>query len=279
MITGFDHVTIAVRELDAALSAYQRLLGSAPSWRGAHPGLGSEGALFALSNAALELVAPKPGAEESAGLCEHLETRGEGLIALAFCVEQADAFSQNLRARGVRATAPEPGEAEASDGARRLYRAVQLSPRAARGLSVLGVERPDLSDLRAAARPAADAVEALDHLALRTQDPDAALQLYGAGLGLRLALDRSVGAVRMLFFRVGGVTLEVVQDPSVGGEDAFYGLALRVRDLEAAHTRMAAAGLALSEIRPGRKPETRVFSVKSGTCGVPVLVIRDPARD
>jgi catechol 2,3-dioxygenase-like lactoylglutathione lyase family enzyme len=279
MITGFDHVTIAVRELDAALSAYQQLLGSPPSWRGSHPALGSEGALFALSNAAIELVAPMPGREESAGLSAHLEAHGEGLIALAFCVAQADEFSQSLRARGVRATGPEDGEAEAHDGARRRYRTVQLSPRATRGLSVLGVERPDLADLRAATQPAPAVVEALDHIAVRTQDPEAAVQLYDTGLGLRLALDRQFGATRMLFFRVGGVTLEWVEDPSVGAQDAFYGLALRVRDLEAAHTRLTAVGLGLSEMREGRKTGTRVFSVKSGTCGVRVLVIRDPARD
>lgn len=279
MITGIDHVTIAVREIGAAVRAYEQLLGSPPSWRGGHPALGSEGALFALSNAALELVAPRPGAEESEGLRAHLELHGEGLITLAFCVPDADAFSATLRGRNLRATAPEEGQAQSADGRVRSYRSVQLSPRSSRGLSLLGVERPDLTDLRAAAQPAVSAVDALDHVAVRTQDPDASLRLYGEGLGIRLALDRSFGQLRMLFFRVGGVTLELVQDPSVGEHDRFYGLALRVRDLEAAHKRLDDAGLELSGTREGHKPGTRVFSVKSGTCGVPVLVIRDPARD
>ena len=122
-------------------------------------------------------------------------------------------------------------------------------------------------------------MEALDHVVVRTSDPDAAIALYGQGLGLRLALDRSFGQTRMLFFRVGGVTLEVVQAPELAERDAFYGIALRVRDLDAAHARLAAAGLALNEARDGNKPGTRVFSVKSGTCNVPVLFVRDPARD
>jgi catechol 2,3-dioxygenase-like lactoylglutathione lyase family enzyme len=279
MITGIDHVTIVVREIGSAVRAYEQLLGCAPSWRGGHPALGSEGALFALSNAAIELVAPTPSAEESEGLRAQLEQHGEGLITLAFCVQDADAFTEDLRARSLRATLPESGEAHSADGRVRSYRSVQLSPRATRGLSVLGVERPDLSDLRALAPPPASAVGALDHVAVRTQDPDAALRLYGEGLGIRLALDRSFGATRMLFFRVGGVTLELVQDPSVGEQDAFYGLALRVRDLEAAHARLTGAGLTLGQLRDGRKPGTRVFSVKSGTCGVPVLVIQDPSRE
>jgi catechol 2,3-dioxygenase-like lactoylglutathione lyase family enzyme len=279
MITGFDHVTIAVHDLNAAVSDYARLLGSLPSWRGAHPALGTEGALFALSNAAIELVAPRPDAEESEGLRAHLVSQGDGLITLAFCVSDADATSAELRARGVRVTAPESGEAERADGQVRHYRTLQLSPRAARGLSVLCVERPDLRDLRAEQAPAQDAVEALDHLALRTSDPDAGIALYGTGLGIRLALDRSFGPTRMLFFRVGGVTLELVQDAGVGERDTFYGLALRVRDLEAAHARLSQAGCTLSELRDGHKPGTRVFSVKSGTCGVPTLILRDPARE
>ena len=42
-------------------------------------------------------------------------------------------------------------------------------------------------------------------------DIEAARALYGDGLGLRLALDRSFEAwgVRLLFFRVGGLTVEV----------------------------------------------------------------------
>jgi catechol 2,3-dioxygenase-like lactoylglutathione lyase family enzyme len=39
MLSGLDHVTIAVREMDEAVDAYERLLGAPPSWRGAHPAL------------------------------------------------------------------------------------------------------------------------------------------------------------------------------------------------------------------------------------------------
>jgi hypothetical protein len=33
-------------------------------------------------------------------------------------------------------------------------------------------------------------------------------------------------------------------------------------------------GFDVSEVREGRKPETRVFSVRDGTCGVPTLVLQ-----
>jgi catechol 2,3-dioxygenase-like lactoylglutathione lyase family enzyme len=83
----------------------------------------------------------------------------------------------------------------------------------------------------------------------------------------------------MLFFRIGGVTLEVVENPALNDSDAFYGVAYRVRNIDAAHARMQAGGLTLSEIRDGNKPGTRVYTVRDGTCSVPTLVLRDPSRD
>ena len=62
MLSGFDHVTIIVNDVERAVSRYTALLGSAPTWRGEHPDLGTRAALFGLSNSLIELVGPIPGA-------------------------------------------------------------------------------------------------------------------------------------------------------------------------------------------------------------------------
>ena len=278
MLSGFDHVTVAVRDVESAAAGYAALLGRAPAWRGQHVGLGTEAALFALDNALIELVGPRAGAEEAEGLRARLDARGEGLIALAFATDDAAACSAALRERGVRATRPESGTARAADGSERSYRSVELAASATRGPSVLIVERPDAAALHGSEEPPGDTLHALDHVVVRTSDPDAAVALYGQQLGIRLALDRQLGGTRMLFFRIGGVTLEVVQDRSLGDHDALYGLAFRARDLNAAHARITRAGVAVSEVRDGRKPGTQVCTVKSGTCNVPTLLLFDPAR-
>ena len=276
---GFDHVTVIVDDVDAATASYQRLLGIVPSWRGDHPALGTRATLFGLTNTMIELVGPLPDALESEGMRNLLATRGQGLHALAFQSADAQLTSSELRARGVRAASPQDGEARGLDGSVRHYRTVELSPRSTRGLSVFAVQRADTAALRMTGLPAADCAEALDHAVIRTADPDAAVALYGDALGLRLALDRKVFGARMLFFRAGGVTLEVVHDASLGASDVFYGLTYRVRNLAEAHGRMAEQGFAVSEIRAGHKPGTHVFGVRDGTCGVATLILRDPARD
>jgi catechol 2,3-dioxygenase-like lactoylglutathione lyase family enzyme len=279
MLDRFDHLTIAVNDVDAAVANYARLLGSAPSWRGSHPELGTRAALFGLSNGLIELVGPAGDAPESEGLRAWLAARGEGISALAFGTPDAASCSATLRERGLRATPPQIGEALGEDGVTRSYRAVELSPRNTRGLALLAVERPDTRALLASGAPAADRVDALDHVVIHSSDPEAAIALYGKGLGVRLALDRLLGTTRMLFFRIGGVTIEVVQHAELGSADAFFGVAFRVRDIDALHARLTAAGSAVSEIRAGAKPNTRVFTVRDGTCGVPTLIVRDPSRD
>jgi catechol 2,3-dioxygenase-like lactoylglutathione lyase family enzyme len=278
MLSGFDHVTLAVRDLEPAVARYTSLFGCAPIWRGGHPELGTRAALFALDNSLVELVGPAPDAPEAEALRELLAQRGDGLQALAFATDDAAACSRQLRACGLRATPPQPGVAHDDDGALRSYVTVELSARDTRGLSVLAVQRPDAAQLRPQLAAADDRPHALDHVVVRTADPDAAIALYAGGLGLRLALDRELKGTRMLFFRIGGVTLELVADPSQSAADQLWGLAYRVRDVAATRLRLLAAGFDASELRDGNKPGTRVFSLRSDTCGVPTLILSDPAR-
>jgi catechol 2,3-dioxygenase-like lactoylglutathione lyase family enzyme len=280
MLTRFDHLTIVVHDLDRAAHTFTRLCGLPLRWRGTHPGMGTQAALLALGNGLLELVGPQADAPEAEGMRGWLASHGEGLQALAFGTDDLDACSSQLRERGLRTTPPEAGEALGMDGRTRSYRACELSPKSTRGLNVLVVERPDAPQLMAAeAELPPGSVEALDHVVIASADLDAAARFYGEQLGLRLALDTVRGSVRMLFFRMGRVTIEVVHDGQAAAKDKLFGAAYRVRDLQAAHARLTAAGFDLSDVRAGRKPGTHVFTVNGAVHGVETLFIRDPARD
>lgn len=282
MLTCLDHVTIVVRDVEAATQSYQRLLGAPPLWRGTHPEARTEAALFALENSLIELSGPAadaPSADETEGLRALLETRGEGLTTVSFGTADAASASKLLRERGVRTTPPEDGEAVGQDGQPRRYRLVELSPRATRGLAVSLVERPASLFVDRKVAKAASALYALDHVVVRSADLTAAIALYGTALGLRLALDSRFAGTRMLFFRVGGVTLEIVEDLALTGGDELHGVAYRTTDLAAAHERLSSAGLSVGEPRAGHKPGTEVFVVRDQTHGVPTLVLRDPTRD
>jgi catechol 2,3-dioxygenase-like lactoylglutathione lyase family enzyme len=139
-----------------------------------------------------------------------------------------------------------------------------------------------------AAPPAPAGAERLDHAVVLTTDHEAALQRYGGELGLRLALDRSFPerGVRILFFRLSGVTIEVAgpiarsADGAEAGRaaegstrDRFGGLAWRGPDVVAWRERLLAEGVRVTGHRRGHKPGTRVCTVLDRTADVPTLLI------
>jgi catechol 2,3-dioxygenase-like lactoylglutathione lyase family enzyme len=139
----------------------------------------------------------------------------------------------------------------------------------------------------AGARPLSQAtasapITGLDHVVISTDEPERAAALYGARLGMDMSLDlsRPDWGARLLFFRCGDLVVEIVHhlNEAVGGKpDKLWGLSWRVADVDAAQARMAAAGLDVSEVRTGRRPGTRVYTVRTGALGVPTLVIQPEA--
>jgi catechol 2,3-dioxygenase-like lactoylglutathione lyase family enzyme len=131
--------------------------------------------------------------------------------------------------------------------------------------------------------PAAAEIAAIDHVVVRTADPARAVAHWRDRLGLRLALDQTFPErhLRLLFFRSGGITLEyahALDQAPAGGDDLVYGVSYRVGDVAAVRARLLGAGCDVSEIRPGMKPGSAVATVRSGTAGVPTLLIQQPPR-
>lgn len=283
ILHGLDHVVIAVRDLEAAVATYRTLLGRAPAWRAPAHGGGATIAAFALANVAVELMAPSGAGAVAERLTAVLDAQGEGLASLAFATTDLDRAHRRLARLGLD---PEPiaegVSADAETGARRTWRRTRAATARTHGVRLFVMQQPRLppSSLLAA-EPAA--VSGLDHVVVRTPDPERAAALYGARLALDMRLDRSNEAwgARLLFFRCGDLIVEVAHDLKAGvggGPDRLWGLSWRVPDAEAARARLAAAGLDVSEVRAGRKPGTRVLTLRDGTCGVPTLLLeRGPA--
>ncbi len=125
-------------------------------------------------------------------------------------------------------------------------------------------------------QPAACSDLSVDHIVLRTLDADACVTFFGEQLGIRLALDKTVPkwGGRMLFFRTGKLTLEVIEaDKDRPEKDHFWGVALQCDDIETTSDKLEHRGVALTKVRVGRKAGTRVASVKSHALGIPTLLI------
>jgi catechol 2,3-dioxygenase-like lactoylglutathione lyase family enzyme len=279
VITALDHVVVLLGDIEAGIKTYELLLGRAPSWRSR--GDGAETALFTLENMSLELMAPSGKGHGADRIREAMKSAGEGLASICFRVSDiAKAWRRLDRV----ALKPEPiVETESHDlasGAGLRWKRTRVASELSNGVRIffleLAEERPHSPVISTAP------VLGLDHVVVSTTDAERGAALYGARLGLDMALDRShEDWGHLMFFRCGDLIVEVVRRPGALAEsspDQLLGLSWRVADIDATRARLAAAGLDVSEVRAGRKPGTRVMTVRDGTCGVRTLMLERAVR-
>lgn len=121
--------------------------------------------------------------------------------------------------------------------------------------------------------PAIDAMVALDMVCYMTGDGDGTrAKLAESPLDLVPRKTVKMGPGELSFYKLGTTLLELISNPGAKSE-GFWGLSFRVDDLNAYHEYLTARGVTISEIRAGRKPGTRVATVKSHNLGLPTLLL------
>ncbi|HWD26354.1 MAG TPA: VOC family protein [Rhizomicrobium sp.] len=279
MITGLDHVAIMVRDFDATVAGYETIFGRRADWRGFMPG--GQHAWFQFANVALDIIgAHGEGPEADAARTETAQF-GDAIWGLGFSVPDLAEAMRLYERRGLVFLPRHTTRTKNAAGVERAWELGTMKRKSANGVALFLVEnKPDAPRWPVSTATAADdeTVGDLDHIVINTDNIERAVALYGGRLGLDLRLDRTNAQwdARQLFFRCGKQVVEIgasLKSPPSEAKDRFGGLAWRVRAPEAAQARIAAAGLDVSEVRKGRKPGTQVFTVRSGTGGVPTLML------
>jgi catechol 2,3-dioxygenase-like lactoylglutathione lyase family enzyme len=261
LITGFDHVVVAVNDIASGVAQYETLLGLRAE---TEIGDGVATASLGTPNLMLELLAPVD-LGPSAGRLRMALQDGEGLKSLVFAVDDIEAAHRRCARVGL-----DPEEIGDRDG----WRSFRANTERTNGVRLFFMRRREQAPVESGA------TNGLDHIVIRSPDAERAAALYGARLGLDMRLDRDVAGRRLMFFRCGDAVVEIVHDSSLDdGRDKLWGLSWRVPDADAARERLAGAGVDVSEVRAGMKPGTRVFTVRNNTCGVPTLMIEASRRD
>lgn len=282
MITGLDHVVVLTQDIAAGAAAYQTLFARSPAWQ--NSGDGADRVLFTLDNMSLELMAPSGVDANADRIRSVLAAQGEGLASLCFRTNDIAKLHRRLDRLTLKpGPIAEVESRDASTGATLSWKRTRTASDATRGIRLFYLELANARPL--SVRTTAGSITAMDHVVVSTPDPERAAALYGARLGLDMALDRShPDWGRQMFFRCGDLVVEVTHRPAKPADpprdvrhDRLSGICWRVADIDATHARLAQSGVDVSEIRTGRKPGTRVMTVRSGTCGVPTLLVQPSA--
>jgi len=279
VILGLDHIVVLLADLNAGAAAYETLLGRTPSWR--NSGDGADRVLFTLDNTTLELMSPSGSSVAADRIRTVIKIWGEGLASICFSTSDIAKMHRRLERVALKPDAiAEIDSRDAASGATLHWKRTRAATELTRGVRMffleLAGERP-----RSAATTGTP-ILGLDHVVVSTEDPERAATLYGARLGLDMALDRTHQEWgQLMFFRCGDLIVEVVRRPVAGADqahDKLWGVTWRVGDIDATRQRLVAAGLEATEVRVGRKPGTRVMSLRSGTCGVHTLLLERMAK-
>jgi len=277
LLDSLDHIIIAVEDLSIAIENYTKLLGFPPTWRGVHPGQGTENALFPLDNLYVELLASNGEGPGSDMIRSFLELNGEGLSGIALGTSDIEAAKNKLVGMEIDVGNLIAGEGKDEDSRKiRTWKNLFLPFSLTRGIFTFLIQHEEGS-LPTHKEKIDSQVNRLDHVVINTNDPEGLISLYRDTYGIRLALDQTVEkwGGRMLFFRLNHTTLEIIgKEDNKEPQDSLWGLAWVVKDIKATYDRLISEDLEVSEVIDGRKPNTLVSTVKSHTCNIPTLLIQ-----
>ncbi len=279
MLTGLDHIVLICNDLDVATSNYKMLLGREPDWTAVTPDDGTASVWFQIGETGLELLGPEGDGPVGDKLKKMIAAGGGGLVSLAFSCAQIDEMHTRFSKRGLVPSDISHGQStDSATGKTRSWKRLRLDTSQTGGVRQFVIQNEKSTPIKSK-HYGDDSVQSLDHVVINSLHPERAAALYGARLGcdLRLDTERVDLASRFLFFRVGTSTIEIVSRLGVSAStqmnDSLWGLSWYVKNLDMAHKRVKKAGFNVTDIRPGRKKGTQVFTVLDRTCNTPTLFI------
>jgi catechol 2,3-dioxygenase-like lactoylglutathione lyase family enzyme len=277
MVSTLDHIIVAVKNLDIAKSNYEKIFGLPPAWRGKHLELGTSNVLFNFENTYFELLASTGNGLGAELVEKHINEKGEGLFGLVMGTDDIVFLRKKISDSGF--SLPDLISDKGIDdhtGEKRTWINQFFPYEMSRGLFSFIIQHKT-GVLPSVNSYPESAIHRLDHAVIQTNDADGFIKIYRDVFGIRLALDKFIGAwkKRMLFFRLNKTTIEVIEesDSNLDSHDTLWGVAWQVKDIHKTRKRLLKNNIDVSEIKDGIKDGTLVATLKSHNHNVPTLLI------
>ena len=278
MLSKLDHITLFAPDIQDAIDNYEVIFGYPSVRQSTDTSDEFASVLFEIGETALQIVSPRTS-ERSTSNTGHSPEHASGHISsYSLATDNIDETHRIMKRRGLN-----PSEITERRYFDQLRKRFTCNKDIIKNVDLEIVE--SLKDPETFPENSTSEIQSLDHLVIDTPNVERAAATYGARMGFRLALERSSPEwkVHFLFFRVGRTTFEVVHrlgvDHSTDDLDQPFGFSWATKDIERTRERLASSGRNVSEIRVGRRPGSRVFTLRDRTCGIPTIFIEHEPRE
>ena len=265
MLTGIDHVLIAVRDLEAASRLFAERLGLTVTPGGLHPGVGTHNAIVRFGLDYLELISVRDRAEAEAspraGLLARFLDAHQGLFGFAAATDDLAADLTWARDAGAEIDGPNAGRRRRPDGSEMTWQAASFRSSPCGERLPFLIQHGTPPEVRLSWAPAEGHPLGARHIAgltLAIRDLEPVLNDYECLLGLKATTvdPRQEWQARRSRLRVGDMSIDLVCPTGEGGPiadflrergDGPYLLTLGVEDLEHAERLLRERGTGVSE--------------------------------
>lgn len=278
MLSKLDHITLFAPDLEEAVDNYEVIFGYPSARQSTDASDGVASVLFEVGETGLQIVSPLKIEGLTSTNVHSLEKSSGHISSYSLATDNIDGTHRIMKRRGLN-----PSEITEQRYFDQLRKTFTCDKAIIKNVDLEIVE--PWNNRERLLEDSTSEIQSLDHLVIDTPNVERAAATYGARMGFRLALERNSPEwkVHFLFFRVGSTTFEVVHrlgvDHNIDDLDQPFGFSWATKDLARTHERLASAGRNVSEIRVGRRPGSRVFTLRDQTCGIPTIFIEHEQRE
>jgi len=272
MLTRVQNIFLATKNIVETSQKFSIFFGGKPNFIGQSGNLGIDIISFGLHETNICLISPKSSGIWFEILNNFLKNKGEGIFGINFSSDDFDNDYNNFAKNDLKLSDKIESSFEGDNDNQIKFSFFNISDKAVESLNIFVSNE---MDFQKNLENSYNNVSKVNQLVIQTETPDSIKDIFERKLGIRLALDKTFKewAGRMLFFRLGGVTLEVIEGKDIKQNSKYFGIGWHAENYNKCYNDLVNDGFSLSEIRKGRKEGTLVSTIKEPILNIPTILI------
>ena len=272
MLTRVQNIFLATKNIEETSQKFSIFFGRSPDFIGQSINLGIDIIIFGLNNTNICLISPKSSGFWFETLNNFLKNKGEGIFGINFSSDDFDNDYNNFTKNNLKLSDKIESNFEGNNNDKIKFSFFNIFDKAIENLNIFVSNEMNFQNNKANSK---NNVSKVNQIVIQTEAPDTIKDIFDGKLSIRLALDKTFKewAGRMLFFRLGGVTLEVIEGKDIKQNSKYFGIGWHADNYNKCYNSLLNDGFSLSEIRKGRKEGTLVSTLKKPILNIPTILI------